>query len=200
MWAARHHACYKGFCQDLANAVLWEVNERFFQQKFDIFCSDASLKTTTGKQNLLQELVLINLVHNSHVLFQIGISLISLAAVFTLKHFLFSVRPCNVPAKTLRVKVLLAKLTLGFPCKQKPQSPRSWSLTRSFCNFGEQRESVGIFVTTRTQRASDSLSFSLRIFHHLRSISNQPTICRQSIVWRRTKACKSCQVRVLDQV
>ena len=110
-------------------------------------------KTTTGKQNLLQELVLINLVHNSHVLFQIGISLISLATVFTLKHFLFSVCPCNVPAKTLRVKVLLAKLTLGFPCKQKPQSPRSWSQTRSFCNFGEQMESVGIFVTTRTQRA-----------------------------------------------
>ena len=91
--------------------------------------------TTTGKQNLLQELVLINLVHNSHVLFQIGISLISLATVFTLKHFLFSVRPCNVPAKTLRVKVLLAKLTLGLPCKQKPQSPTSRSSTRSCCKF-----------------------------------------------------------------
>ena len=135
MWAARHHACYKGFCQDLANAVLWKVNERFFQQKFDIFCSDASLKTTTGKQDLLQELVLINLVHNSHVLFQIGISLISLATVFTLKHFLFSVGSGNVPAKTLRVKVLLAKLTLGFPCKQKPQSPTSRSWTRSCCKF-----------------------------------------------------------------
>ena len=127
MWAARHHACYKGFCQDLANAVLWEVNERFFQQKFDIFEVMLPSITTAGKQNLLQELVLINLVHNSHVLFQIGISLISLATVFTLKHFLFSVRPCNVPAKTLGVKVLLAKLTLGFPCKQKLQPPRSLS-------------------------------------------------------------------------
>ena len=32
MWAARHHACYKGFCQDLANAVLWKENERFSRQ------------------------------------------------------------------------------------------------------------------------------------------------------------------------
>ena len=44
MWAARHHACYKGFCQDLANAVLWKVKERFFQQKVNIFWSDASFK------------------------------------------------------------------------------------------------------------------------------------------------------------
>ena len=32
MWAARHHACYKGFCQDLANAVLGKMNERFSEQ------------------------------------------------------------------------------------------------------------------------------------------------------------------------
>ena len=137
MWASRHHACYKGFCQDLANAVLWKVKERFSNKRSTFFEVMLPSKTTTGKQNLLQELVLINLVHNSHVLFQIGISLISLATVFTLKHFLFSVCPCNVPAKTLRVKVLLAKLTPGFPCKQKLQSPRSLSSTSRFGHLKE---------------------------------------------------------------
>ena len=48
MWTARHHACYKGFCQDLANAVLWEVNERFFQRKVYIFSVMLPSRTTMG--------------------------------------------------------------------------------------------------------------------------------------------------------